>query len=54
MALATNANELYCLAFPSTLKGPTVQWFHSFKPQSISDLKKLCKQFVNQFVGMLD
>ena len=24
MALATNADELYCLAFPSTLKGPTV------------------------------
>ena len=32
MALATNADELLYLAFPSTLKGPTAQWFHSLKP----------------------
>ena len=32
MALATNADELLCVAFPSTLKGPAAQWFHSLKP----------------------
>ena len=32
MGLATNADELYCLAFPNTLKGLVAQWFHSLKP----------------------
>ena len=36
MALTTNLVELYCLAFPSTLKGLTNQWFHSLKLRSIS------------------
>ena len=43
MALATNADELFCLAFPSTLKGSAAQWFHSLKSQSISDFKQLSK-----------
>ena len=43
MALATNADELYCLAFPNTLKGLSVQWFHSLKPQWISDFRQLNK-----------
>ena len=54
MALATKADELLCLAFPSTLKGPAPQWFHSLKPRPVSDFKQLNKQFVSQFVGMLD
>ena len=54
MALATNADELLCLVFLSTLKGPATQWFHSLKPRSVSDFKQLSKQFVGQFVGMLD
>ena len=28
MALTTNLDELYYLAFPSTLKGLANQWFH--------------------------
>ena len=32
MALATNADELLCLAFLSTLKGLVAQWFHTLKP----------------------
>ena len=54
MALATNADELLCLAFSSTLKGPGAQWFHSLKPRSVSDFKQLSKQFVSQFIGILD
>ena len=54
MALATNADEFLCLAFPSTLKGSTAQWFHSLKPRLIRDFKQLSKQFVSQFIGMLD
>ena len=54
MTLAINTDELLYLAFLSTLKGPTTQWFHSLKPRSISDFKQLRKQFVSQFVDMLD
>ena len=54
MALATNSNELLCLAFPSTLKGPAAQWFHALKPRSVGDFKELSRQFISQFVGMLD
>ena len=54
MALATNADELLYLAFPSTLKGLVSQWFQSLKPPSVCDFKQLCKEFVSQFIGMLD
>ena len=43
MALTTNLDELYCLAFPSTLKGLTNQWFHSLKPRSVSSFDQLSK-----------
>ena len=54
MALATNANELLCLAFPGTLTGPAAQWFHSLKPRSVRDFKQLSKEFISQFIGLLD
>ena len=54
MSLATNDDELYCLAILSTLKGPAARWFHSLKPYSISSFKELSGQFVCQFIGMLD
>ena len=54
MALATNTDELLCLAFPGTLKGPAAQWFHSLKPRSIRDFRQLSKEFVSQFIGLLD
>ena len=54
MALSTNVDELLTRYFLSTLKGPVAQWFHSLKPRSISDFKQLNKQFVSQFVSMLD
>ena len=54
MALATNADELLCLAFPSTLKGPAAQWFHSLKPRSVKEFKELSKLFISQFIGMHD
>ena len=54
MALATSDDELLCLAFSSTLKGPAGQWLHSLKPRSVSDFKRLSKQFVSQFIGILD
>ena len=43
MALTTNLDELYYLAFPSTLKGPVNQWFHSLKPRSIDGFDQLSK-----------
>ena len=39
IAIATNVDELLCLAFPSTLKDSATQWFHSLKPRSVSDFK---------------
>ena len=35
MALTTNLDEFYYLAFPSTLKGPVNQWFDTLRPMSI-------------------
>ena len=52
MALATNAEELLCLAFSGTLKGLAAQWFHSLKPQSVRDFKQLSKEFISQFIGL--
>ena len=37
MALTTNFDELYCLTFPGTLKGPINQWFHYLKSRSVSN-----------------
>ena len=54
MAFATNADELLCLAFPGTLKGPATQWFHSLKPRSIRDFRQLSKEFVSQLIGLFD
>ena len=54
MTLATSVDELLCLAFPGTLKSPAAQWFHSLKPQSIKDFKQLSKEFISQFIGLLD
>ena len=54
MALATNSDELLCLAFSGTLKSMATQWFHSLNPRSVHDFGQLSKQFVSQFVGMLD
>ena len=47
MALATNAEELLCLAFPGTLKSPAAQWFHSLKARSVRDFKQLSKEFIS-------
>ena len=54
MALATSVDELLCLAFLCTLKGPTAQWFYSLKPQSVKDFKQLSKELINQFIGLLN
>ena len=54
MALSTKVNELLYLAFLNTLKGLAGQWFHSLKPWSISDFKQLIKQFIIQFIDMLN
>ena len=54
MALATSADELLYLAIPGTLKDPAAQWFHSLKPRSVKDFKQLSKEFISQFIGLLD
>ena len=54
MALTTNLDELYCLVFPSTQKGPANQWFYSLKPNSINSFDQLSKQFTSQFISMYE
>ena len=41
IALTTNLGELYCLVFPSTLKGPINQWFYSLKLRFINNFDQL-------------
>ena len=52
MALITNLDELYCLAFPRSFKDPTNQWFHSLKLRSISGFNQLSKRFISQFIDI--
>ena len=44
-------NEIMCIAFPTTLKGPARIWFSRLTPNSISSFKELSAQFAFHFIG---
>ena len=43
-------DEIMCIAFPTTLKGPARIWFSRLTPNSISTFKELSTQFVSHFI----
>ena len=44
-------DEIMCIAFPTTLKGPARIWFSWLTPNSISSFKELSAQFTSHFIG---
>ena len=51
MHLQGVANEIMCIAFPTTLKGPARIWFSRLTLNSISTFKELSAQFASHFIG---
>ena len=51
MHLQGVANEIICIAFPTTLKGPARIWFSRLTLNSISTFKELSAQFASHFIG---
>ena len=43
-------DEILCIAFPTTLKGPTRIWFSRLTLNSISTFKELSAQFASHFI----
>ncbi|XP_030924729.1 uncharacterized protein LOC115951715 [Quercus lobata] len=50
MYLQRVPDEILCIAFPTTLKGPTRIWFSRLTPNSISTFKELSAQFASHFI----
>ena len=51
MHLQGVADEIMCIAFPTTLKGAARIWFSRLTPGSISTFKELSAQFTSHFIG---
>ena len=44
-------DEIMCIAFPTTLKGPARIWFNRLMSNSIGTFKELSAQFASHFIG---
>jgi len=51
VGLYMNEDVVMCKAFPTTLKGPVMEWFTSLPPYSIDCFNTLPHLFTTQFVG---
>jgi len=51
VALYTSQDAVFCKAFPTTLKGPTLEWFTTLPPYSIDSFDVLSHMFSTHFVG---
>ena len=51
MHLYKVADEIMCMAFLTTLNGPTRIWFSRLTPNSISTFKELSALFASHFIG---
>jgi len=51
VALYTFEDVIFCKAFPTTLRGPTLEWFTSLPPYSIDCFDTLSYLFTTHFVG---
>jgi len=47
----TNEDAIMCKAFPTTLKGPALEWFTSLPPYSIDCFNTLSHLSNTQFTG---
>ena len=44
-------DEIICITFPTTLKGPARIWFNRLMSNSIGTFKELSAQFASHFIG---
>jgi len=51
VALYTSEDAVFCKAFPTTLKGPILEWFTSLPPHSIDYFNILSHLFTTHFAG---
>jgi len=51
VALYTSQDEVFCKAFPTTLKGPALEWFTTLPPYSIDNFDTLSHMFSTHFAG---
>jgi len=51
VALYTSQDAVFCKAFPTTLKGPTLEWFTTLPPYSIDNFDALSHMFSTHFAG---
>jgi len=51
VALYTSQDAIFCKAFPTTLKGPTLEWFITLPPYSIDSFNVLSHMFSTHFAG---
>jgi len=51
VALYTSQDAVFCKAFPTTLKGPALEWFTTLPPYSIDSFDILSHMFSTHFAG---
>ena len=51
VALYTSHDAVFCKAFPTTLKGPALEWFTTLPPYSIDNFDTLSHMFTTHFAG---
>jgi len=51
VALYTSRDAIFCKAFPTTLKGPALEWFTTLPPYFIDSFDVLSHMFFTHFVG---
>jgi len=51
VALYTSQDAVFCKAFPTTLKGPTLEWFTTLPPYSIDNFDTLSHMFSTHFAS---
>jgi len=51
VTLYTSQDAVFCKAFPTTLKGPTLEWFTTLPPYSIYSFDALSHMFSTHFAG---
>ena len=53
MILNVSDDRLLCQAFPASLRGPTLAWFHKLPRNSINSFNELWAAFVSQYLCLV-